>query len=165
MASKSERSRPESSEAVVEHDVESPEIPVVESKASSPVIEDPIIEILPEENVDAQEQQQANENQPDAVLAPMKRVPKVFNKQSNMKLLKPLLDQKPGIGPKEMTKPAPIKSTHKKPIAVRFDSDGDSVHDYEDYSNEKTKKDCKKESSTEAKAAKHKLNVIDSTLR
>lgn len=156
LASRSARSRAESMEAVVLPDaLESPQIPVIES-AVSPVIEEQKIEKLPEENFGAQEPQ-ANENPDEAdILAPMKRVPKVYNKQSNVKLLKPVNGQNADIGPKEMTKPAPIK----KVIAVRFDSEGDSVHDG-DYSDEKTKKDCKKESSAEVKAAKHKLNMID----
>lgn len=158
MASRSARSRAESMEAAVLPDVlESPKFPVIESTAS-PEIEGPINDKLPEENFGVEEPQQPNENPDEAnILAPMKRVPKVFNKQSNVKLLKPVN----GIGPKEMTKPAPIKIDRKKAFAVRFDSEGDSVHDYEDYYNEKTKKDCKKESSDEAKAAKHKLNMID----
>lgn len=162
MASRSARSRAESMEAAVLPDVlESPKLPVIESTAS-PEIEDLIIEKLPEENFGVEEPQQANENPDEAnILAPLKRVPKVFNKQSNVKLLKPVNGKNADMGPKEMTKPAPIKIDRKKAFAVRFDSEGDSVHDYEDYSDEKTKKDCKKESSDEARAAKHKLNMID----
>lgn len=63
--------------------------------------------------------------------------------------------------PKNPTQTPNVKNSRKKVTAIKFDSDGDSIHEYEDDSDEKVKKNCKKESSTEAKAAKHKLNVID----
>lgn len=54
-----------------------------------------------------------------------------------------------------------IRITRKKVTAIKFDSDGDSVHEYGDYSVEKAKKACKGEASEEVRAAKHKLNMID----
>lgn len=79
------------------------------------------------------------------------KFPKGFNKVA-----------KPNKDPSEAQTNAPtIRITRKKVTAIKYDSDGDSVHEYGDYSVEKAKKDCKEEASEEIRAAKHKLNMID----
>lgn len=56
-----------------------------------------------------------------------------------------------------------LKTTKKKKVAVRFDSDGDSIHEYDDYSEEiPAKKGCQKQFSDEVAVVKPKVKIVNS---